>query len=103
MLESKADPGLPSSGGKTPLMGAAMNGHASTVRLLLTHGAPVAPINEFGETALQLAESRGHVACVEALREASRRAHALLLGAVVAVAIAAVVANAVLGDNWQEL
>lgn len=69
LLEAAADPNALSAGGKTPLMGAVMNNHAETVRILLKAGARLDLTNEFGETAAALAEAKGHTACLAALQE----------------------------------
>ena len=67
LLRSKPPVDAKVEGGKTALMGAAMNGHAVVVRRLLAHGASSKTVNEFGETALDLAKARGHAECAEAL------------------------------------
>ena len=54
--------------GKTPLMGAAYNGHTRVVELLLGRdGMEVGPDRE-GETALYMAEIRGHAGAAQLLR-----------------------------------
>lgn len=57
-------------GGWTALMMAADRGHASTVKLLLEHGAAVGRENAWGRTALDLAEENGHGDVVGVLRRA---------------------------------
>lgn len=72
LLAAGADPCWPSVGLKTPLMGAAMNGHDVLVACLLKHRADPAAVNDFGETALDLAEQLGGEGCAQLLREASK-------------------------------
>ena len=73
LLASQADPNICSAGGKTPLMGACMNGHAAIVRLLVVAGADQSLVNEFGETAIRRAAERGHQDCVDVLHGELRR------------------------------
>ncbi|NIP13689.1 MAG: TonB family protein, partial [Pseudomonas stutzeri] len=57
--------------GETPLMAAAGEGHADTIRTLLAAGADVnAKENVYEVTALMVAAQKGHVAAVEVLLEA---------------------------------
>lgn len=66
LLTRSADPNAWSRG-TTALMCAATNGHAETARLLLAHGARADLTNDWGKTALQVAESRGHTTCAGAI------------------------------------
>ena len=50
-------------------MGDAMNGHLGVLTLLLGHGAQVDVKNDFGETALLLAQMKGHEPLVTALSQ----------------------------------
>ena len=52
---------------RAPLMGCARAGHADACRLLLARGARVADVNEFGETAVDVAQNAGHLAMVTLL------------------------------------
>lgn len=71
LLERGANPNLADPYEfKTPLMAAADAGHASIVCLLVAHGARVDDADDYGETALCRAASRGHVAVVRALLDA---------------------------------
>lgn len=67
LLDAGADPNQPSARGLTPLMGCARAGHADACRLLLARGARVADVNEFGETAVDVAQNAGHLAMVTLL------------------------------------
>lgn len=69
LQQLQANSMLPSRGG-TPLMQAASYGHASTVLLLLQHSANPDAQDIYGNTALMLATTQGHVACVQALLRA---------------------------------
>ena len=76
LLEHKADPKVPSGfAGYTPLMGAAYseNLDTETVKLLLEHGADVKAKAATGDTALSLAQKRGHTAIVELLKKAGAK------------------------------
>jgi len=57
------------SAGLTPLHFAARDGHAEVARILISHGADANAQTLDGETAMQLAEARGHVEFVEVLQE----------------------------------
>ena len=50
---------MPDVDGMTPLMYAAMNGHADVVSMLHAKGAKVNAVDNFGRTALVLAASYG--------------------------------------------
>ena len=50
-------------------MGAAMNGHADVVALLLERGAFASSFNTYGETARAIAEEKGHTSIVDAIRQ----------------------------------
>ena len=52
----------------TALMGAAMNGHYQVTRELLAAGANPFLKNDFGETALDCAEMKGHTEIAALLR-----------------------------------
>ena len=55
--------------GKTPLMGAAYNGHARVVELLLgREDVEVDTANAYGETPLYMADVRGHARVAELIR-----------------------------------
>lgn len=54
----------------TPLMMAAIRGHAALVRLLLAHGADPASRDDKGRTALDLATKKGHADVAQALSAA---------------------------------
>jgi ankyrin repeat protein len=70
MLDHGADPSLVDSDGSTPLMGAAMNGHAGVVRELAAWGADLdAAYLETGATAFHLACRFNQPECVAALVE----------------------------------
>lgn len=55
----------------TPLHVAALNGHAQTCRLLLSHGASVNALDERGRTALTIAALSGHAVVCRLLLESS--------------------------------
>ena len=57
--------------GRTPLMGAAYNGHERVISLLLQRGDVSVGPNAEGETALYLAGARGHAGAAALLRESS--------------------------------
>ncbi|CAL5092574.1 unnamed protein product [Urochloa decumbens] len=48
LLDHSGDPAMPDAGGFTPLLYATMRGHDEAVRLLLSKGAPVDPLNHRG-------------------------------------------------------
>ncbi|CAM3726516.1 Ankyrin [Deinococcus saxicola] len=60
LLEAGADVNAVQNGGFTPLMGAAQNGNAELVRLLLLHGAVPGTVNEDGLSAADLAQEESH-------------------------------------------
>ena len=61
LLKAGANPNiLPSEGGLTPLMIAVINRCHNTAKLLLEHGADVQAVSSEGETALDIATSRGN-------------------------------------------
>lgn len=63
------------AGGYTPLLHAAVGGHAGCVAALLAGGARIHHAARDGETALTLAARHGHAEVVEALLEAGRWRH----------------------------
>ena len=63
LLDARADANRTSGGSRTPLMGAAMHGHAAVVGLLCAAGADPRLRNDFGEDAFDLAEAKGHAQC----------------------------------------
>mmetsp|Transcript_26125 Transcript_26125/g.56407 ORF Transcript_26125/g.56407 Transcript_26125/m.56407 type:complete len:184 (-) Transcript_26125:915-1466(-) len=66
LLNAKADPNYPSNGLRTALMGAARNGFPDILTLLLQHGADRTFVNDFGETAVTLAEEAKQEECINA-------------------------------------
>ena len=62
---------MPDRKGRTPLMGAAYNGHERVISLLLQRGDVSVGPNAEGETALYLAGARGHAGAAALLRESS--------------------------------
>ncbi|KAL3462597.1 ankyrin repeat-containing domain protein [Aspergillus heterothallicus] len=60
---------VPSTGGKTPLILAAIRGHPSVIKLLLAHGAEHKARATHTETALGAAANAGHVNIVQLLLE----------------------------------
>jgi uncharacterized protein len=60
LIESGADVAAAQDGGYTPLMGAAQNGLAATVTLLLARGADPKAYNQDIQTAADLADRAGH-------------------------------------------
>ena len=60
------------AGPETPLHAAAAAGHAPLISLLLAHGAPPSPLNQRGQTALQLAQLHGQASCAQLLADAAR-------------------------------
>ena len=62
---------LPDRKGRTPLMGAAYNGHERVISLLLQRDDVSVGPNAEGETALYLAGARGHAGAAALLRESS--------------------------------
>ena len=71
-MKAAADMNLSAWNGATALHVAAFKGHARIVALLLANGADRACVAE-GYTALQLAERRGHEACVATLGRGAPR------------------------------
>lgn len=59
--------------GRTALMGAAMNGHAEIVRILLDTGAEVNIKDKYGSTALMAAARYGHNEVVNLLKQAGAK------------------------------
>ncbi|CAL5092563.1 unnamed protein product [Urochloa decumbens] len=68
LLDRGCDPAVPDDKGYTPLHNAAEYGHYEAVRLLLSKGVPVDPINRRG-TPLHLAAAKGHDQAVKILLE----------------------------------
>ena len=60
------------AGPETPLHAAAAQGHSALISLLLAHGASPAPLNQRGQTALQLAQLHGQASCAQLLADAAR-------------------------------
>jgi hypothetical protein len=71
LLEAGADPSDPESWSPA-LIGAASYGHPHVVSLLLSYGADPNLRDRYGETALQAAQSEGHIAIVALLKQAGR-------------------------------
>jgi uncharacterized protein len=70
LIERGAEIDAAERGGHTPLMGAAQNGLASTVALLLAHGANPKGYNEDILTAAELADRAGHAEVAATIRAA---------------------------------
>jgi ankyrin repeat protein len=70
LVEAGADVGAAQDGGYTPLMGAAQNGSAGTVALLLERGADPKAYNQDILTAAELADRAGHPAVGATIRAA---------------------------------
>ncbi|CAL4898031.1 unnamed protein product [Urochloa decumbens] len=68
LLDRGCDPAVPDDKGYTPLHNAAEYGHYEAVRVLLSKGVPVDPINRRG-TPLHLAAAKGHDQAVKILLE----------------------------------
>uniref|UniRef100_A0ACD5YEC0 Uncharacterized protein n=1 Tax=Avena sativa TaxID=4498 RepID=A0ACD5YEC0_AVESA len=68
LLDCGGDPAMPDERGSTPLHDVAMQGHSEAVRLLLSKGAPVDPVDHRGAP-LHLAASNDHVEVVKVLLE----------------------------------
>jgi ankyrin repeat protein len=66
-LDKRMSPNLSNQYSWSLLMLAAMEGNTSIGELLISRGADVNAINDFGETALSLAAHKGHVSFVRAL------------------------------------
>jgi ankyrin repeat protein len=64
-----ADPNATDEAGMTPLMLAALGGHAEVAAMLLAWGADVNRTSRAGSTALRAARSNGHNSLAEFLRE----------------------------------
>ena len=62
-----------SSGGNTPIYGAARNGHLDVIKTLIEAGANVNKSNSDGWTPLNLAARYGHIDIVEALKTAGAK------------------------------
>jgi uncharacterized protein len=79
LIEMGADVNATSKQGVTPLMGAAMNGHADLVTLLATKNTNLDQLSEmqYSENALHLASRNGHTAVIEALLKAGADVNAL--------------------------
>jgi ankyrin repeat protein len=79
LIEAGADVNATSKQGVTPLMGAAMNGHADLVTLLATKNTNLDQLSEmqYSENALHLAARNGHTAVIEALLKAGADVNAL--------------------------
>lgn len=77
------------AGPETPLHAAAAKGHAPLISLLLAHGAPPSPLNQRGQTALQLAQLHGQASCAQLLADAARPSGGLHAAAVAEVPRAA--------------
>ncbi|GGL86066.1 hypothetical protein GCM10010840_25020 [Deinococcus aerolatus] len=60
LMDAGADVNAAQQGGFTPLMGAAQNGNAELVRLLLSHGARPGDLTGEGRSAAELAQEEGH-------------------------------------------
>ncbi|XP_047050536.1 ankyrin repeat, PH and SEC7 domain containing protein secG-like [Lolium rigidum] len=68
LLDRGGDPAMPDERGSTPLHRAAVHGHCEAVRLLLSTGVPVDPVDHRGAP-LHLAASNDHVEVVKVLLE----------------------------------
>lgn len=68
LIEARADVNRPVADGFTPLITAAGGGHLDMVRVLLQAGANPAVIDDEGDSALSLAEKKGHEAVAAVLR-----------------------------------
>lgn len=68
LLEAGADPNVRQALGWTPLLGAAHNGDAASVRSLLAAGADPRAINDEGRSVLELAVERDDASTIEAIR-----------------------------------
>jgi ankyrin repeat protein len=66
-LDRRLSPNLSNQYSWNLLMLAAMEGNTSIGELLISRGADVNAINDFGETALSLAANKGHAPFVRAL------------------------------------
>ena len=70
LLNMNIDPNLKGPNGYTPLMYAAARGHAGMTELFLRNGASVAPINDEGDSAVDLALRLGHAQVADLLKQA---------------------------------
>ena len=70
LIEAGAEVGSVQDGGFTPLMGAAQNGLAATVALLLAHGADPKAYDQDIRTAADLADRAGHPEVAATIRAA---------------------------------
>jgi len=68
LLDRGVDPGVPDANGSTPLHHAAEQGHCEAVRLLLSKGVDVDPVNHLG-TSLHLAAAKDRDQVVKILLE----------------------------------
>uniref|UniRef100_A0ACD5XM18 Uncharacterized protein n=1 Tax=Avena sativa TaxID=4498 RepID=A0ACD5XM18_AVESA len=68
LLDHGGDPAMPDERGSTPLHDATLKGHCEAVRLLLSKGVPVDPVDHRGAP-LHLAASNDHVEVVKVLLE----------------------------------
>ncbi|PCD35539.1 hypothetical protein AU210_008108 [Fusarium oxysporum f. sp. radicis-cucumerinum] len=71
LLDSGADPNLPSRNGNTPLLAAASTGHDETVRYLIAHGAdPAATQGHSGYSAMHMAAHKDKPHILQLLSDA---------------------------------
>jgi hypothetical protein len=72
LVQAGAAVDIPSKGNRTAAMGAAMHGHTAILKLLILQRCDLAVVNDFGETALDLALDRKHNKCVDLIRVAQQ-------------------------------
>ena len=72
LIQAGAAVDIPSEGNRTAAMGAAMHGYTAILKLLILHHCDLAVVNDFGETALDLALGRKHDKCVNLIRMAQQ-------------------------------